>query len=155
MVDTLETYYDPQLVAGAIPPALNATDTDGKPVSLADFKGKVVLMDYWATWCAPCLGEMPTIVAAYKKYHVKGLEIVGVSLDDATTRDKISAVMKKNNMTWRQVCDGKGFESPLAKLYAVGAIPFTLLIGRDGKIEAVSVRGEKLDAAVKAALAKK
>jgi len=155
IVGALSLHFDPKLVEGAIPPTLNAIDTAGKPVSLKDYKGKVVLLDYWATWCAPCLGEMPTVAAAYKKYHTKGLEIVGVSLDDATTRDNISAVVKNNNMTWRQVCDGKGWTSPLAKMYGVDAIPFTLLIGRDGKIEAVSVRGENLEPAIRRALAKK
>jgi len=147
--------YDPALVPGKLPAALNVRDLAGKPVSLADYEGKVVLLDYWATWCAPCVAELPAVAALHKKYHAQGLEIVSISLDDEQTPAGIAAFAKKHGMIWRQVYDGKGFLGPLAAPYKINAIPFTLLIGRDGKIAAVALRDEKLDAAVQDALTKK
>jgi len=147
--------YDPALVPGKLPAAINVRDLAGKQVSLADYEGKVVLLDYWTTWCAPCVAELPAVAALYKKYHAQGLEIVSISLDDDQTPAGLTTFAKKHGMTWRQVYDGKDFLGPLAAPYKINAIPFTLLIGRDGKIAAVALRDEKLDAAVQAALLKK
>ena len=144
--------HDPRLVPGARPFTLAAKDLSGKPLSLAQYRGKVVLMDFWATWCGPCVGEMPNVIAAYKKYHAQGFDIVGISLDQS--RPALTAFIKKNQMLWRQVFDGKGWNSAVPQQYGVTAIPFGLLIGRDGKIAAVDVRGPALTAALKRALAK-
>ena len=143
--------HDPRLVPGAKPFTLAAKDLSGKPLSLAQYKGKVVLMDFWATWCGPCVGEMPNAIAAYKKYHAQGFDIVGISLDQS--RPALTAFITKNKMPWRQVFDGKGWNSAVPRQYGVTAIPFGLLIGRDGKIAALDVRGPALTAAIQKALA--
>ncbi|HEY3269147.1 MAG TPA: TlpA disulfide reductase family protein [Armatimonadota bacterium] len=131
-------------------PAFSATDVNGKKVSLADYKGKVLLLDFWATWCVPCRGEVPHVVSAYKTYRSKGFEVLGVSLD----RDKaaLADYTKKNGMTWRQVYD-KDSNYALAKKYNVEGIPSCYLIdGSTGKILAKDLRGDALGAAVKKAV---
>lgn len=135
-------------------PDFNVKDLAGKPLSVADHKGKVVLVDFWATWCGPCREELPNVIATYKKYHDQGFDIIGVSLD--SDRDKLDAFLKKQDgMTWQQFFDGQGWNNELAVKYGVEAIPFTVLIGPDGKIIGTDLRGEKLGAAVGDALVKK
>ncbi|MDQ2799243.1 MAG: TlpA family protein disulfide reductase, partial [Armatimonadota bacterium] len=143
-----------RLKPGASPIAFTAKDLSGRPVSLAQYKGKVVLLDFWATWCGPCVGELPNVVAAYNKFHPKGFDVLGISLDNAGDHDPVLAFTKEHHMPWRQVYDGGGWQSKTATLYSIHSIPFTLLIGRDGKIAAVGARGSALAPAVKAALAK-
>jgi outer membrane lipoprotein-sorting protein/peroxiredoxin len=147
--------YDQRLKVGASPLPLSGKDLTGKPVRLEDYKGKVVLIDFWATWCGPCVAEVPNVVTAYNTYKGKGFDVIGVSLDKAGDRPKLLTFTQSNKMPWRQIYDGKWWQSAVAEAYGVKAIPFTLLIGRDGKIAAVSPRGEGLAVAVKAALAKK
>jgi thiol-disulfide isomerase/thioredoxin/outer membrane lipoprotein-sorting protein len=148
-----ETYFDSRLVKGARPFALTGKDMTGKTVSLANYKGKVLLIDFWASWCGPCVAEMPTVLSNYKKYHGQGFEIIGISLDE--DKAALTNFVKEYKMPWRQVFDGKAWQTPNAVRYDVKAIPFTLLIGRDGKIAAVNPRGEELEPAIKAALAKR
>lgn len=146
--------YDPRLVVGAAPLAIdNVSDLENKPLRLDQYRGKVVLLDFWATWCGPCVAEMPNIVAAYNKYKGQGFDIIGVSLDE--DRAVFSAFIKNHKLSWRQVFDGKGAESALRRLYGVQAIPFTVLIGRDGKIAALGAYGSALEPAIRAALDKK
>ncbi len=145
--------YDPRLKPGARPFAIAARDLSGKPLSLAQYRGKVVLMDFWATWCGPCVGEMPNVIAAYKKYHAQGFDVVGISLDQDKTA--LTSFLKQNKMPWRQIYDGKGWGSEIPGRYGVRAIPFGLLLNRDGTIAAVEARGEALPAAIQVALAKK
>ena len=144
--------HDPRLVPGARPFPVAAKDLNGEPLSLAQYKGKVVLMDFWATWCGPCVGEMPNVIAAYNKYHAQGFDIIGVSLDES--RPALTSFLADNKMPWRQVFDGKQWNSAVPREYGVAAIPFGLLVGRDGKIAAVDVRGPALNAAIEQALAK-
>ena len=144
--------HDPRLVPGAAPLPIAAKDLSGRPLSLAQYKGKVVLLDFWATWCGPCVGEMPNVIASYKEYHAKGFDIVGISLDQS--RPALTSFIAQNKMPWRQVFDGKYWSSAVPREYGVRAIPFGLLIGRDGKIAAVDVRGPELTAAIQKALAK-
>lgn len=146
--------YDRALKPGAAPFAFRAKDMDGKAVSLDDYRGRVLLIDFWATWCGPCVAEIPTLRAVYEKYKAQGFEVLSISLDDEDTQAGVPAFIKKNNMTWRHICDGQGWETPIAQRYGVKAIPFTLLVGRDGRIAAVNLRGEALEPAVKEALAK-
>ena len=117
-------------------------DIDGKPIKMEDYKGKVLLIDFWATWCGPCMHELPNVLEAYKKYHDKGFEILGISFD--TDREKFEKVIKEKGMTWRHYFDGKGWGNEIGALYNVRAIPHTILVGRDGKIAAINIRGERL-----------
>ena len=144
--------HDPRLVPGTAPFPVTASDLSGSPISLAQYKGKVVLMDFWATWCGPCVGEMPNVIAAYSKYHAQGFDVVGISLDQ--DKSALTGFIASNKMPWRQVFDGKGWGSAVPNQYGVKAIPFGLLIGRDGKIAAVDVRGPALTTAIEKALAK-
>ena len=145
--------HDPRLVKGAQPFPFMARDLSGQPLSLAQYRGKVVLMDFWATWCGPCVGEMPNVIAAYKKYHSQGFDVVGISLDQ--DRGALTAFLKHNQMPWRQVYDGKYWESAVPRQYGIRSIPFALLIGRDGKIARVEARGPDLEPAIQQALARK
>jgi thiol-disulfide isomerase/thioredoxin len=142
------------LKPGTAFPDFAVKDLEGKPLSVAAFKGRVVLIDFWATWCPPCRAELPNVIATYKKYHDQGFEIIGISLD--SEREKLDAFLKKQDgMTWQQYFDGKGWSNELAAKYGVESIPFTVLIGPDGKISGTDLRGEKLTEAVSNALAKK
>ncbi|MDE6822662.1 TlpA disulfide reductase family protein [Bacteroides acidifaciens] len=121
---------------------------DGKTVKLSDYvgKGKVVLVDFWASWCGPCRREMPNLVEAYAKYKGKNFEIVGVSLDQDGAAWKES--IKKMNMTWPQMSDLKFWQSKGAQLYAINSIPHTVLIDGDGTIIARGLHGEELQAKI-------
>lgn len=124
-------------------PDFTLNDANGRALALSSMKGKVVLVDFWASWCGPCRGENPNVVAAYKKYHPKGLEILGVSLDDQ--KDKWMSAVEKDGLTWNHVSDLQGWNSPVAALYGVQSIPANFLVDRDGKIIAKDLRGEALE----------
>jgi thiol-disulfide isomerase/thioredoxin len=139
--------------------SFKAVDIDAKPVSFpSDYKGRVVMLDFWATWCPPCVGEVPGIVAVYNKYHDKGFDILGVSLDQENGLDRVRGFMTKYKMAWRQIYDGKYWQARLARFYKVDSIPRAFLVDGDtGAILASgdSLRGEALEPAVAAALAGK
>ena len=141
------------LVTGAKFPAFDVKDTAGKRLALADFKGKVVLVDFWATWCGPCVAELPNVLAAYEKHHAKGLEIIGVSLD--RDREKLASFTKERKMAWAQVFDGDSGPDALAARYGITSIPATFLLDGEGKIIAKNLRGDELETAVAKALGKK
>jgi thiol-disulfide isomerase/thioredoxin len=136
-----------------------AKTMDGKTVKFPeDFKGKVVMLDFWATWCGPCMGEMPGLAAAYEKRHPKGFEILGVSLDQENADDKIKQVSGQNKMTWSQVYDGKFWKAAIADSYAINSIPAAFLVDGDtGEILAMggSLRGDQLERTLDGALEKK
>lgn len=146
--------FDPRLKVGTDPFPVTGSDLDGKVVSLDQYKGKVLLLDFWATWCGPCVEEIPNVVAAYTKYHDKGFEVVGISLDQADSKEKVLKFTQEQKMPWRQIYDGKYWEAANAVAFGVHGIPFTLLIGKDGKIAAVGATGEELAPAIEAALKK-
>lgn len=140
------------LAIGAQFPDFSEKDVTGKPLSIANYKGKVVLIDFWATWCPPCRAEIPNVVATYQKYHDKGFEIIGVSLDQ--DRQKLLDYMKENNMTWQQYFDGQGWNNKLAQKYGIDSIPMTFLLDGNGKIIGKNLRGEELTDAVANAVGK-
>lgn len=117
---------------------------EGKTVKLSDYvgKGKVVLVDFWASWCGPCRREMPNLVEAYAKYKNKNFEIVGVSLDQSA--DAWKEAIKKLNITWPQISDLKYWNCEGAQLYAVSSIPHTVLIDGEGTILARGLHGDEL-----------
>lgn len=132
---------------GNMAPEITMNDVNGKPFSLSSLKGKYVLVDFWASWCGPCRGENPNVVANYNKYKSKNFTILGVSLDE----DKAAwlAAIKKDNLTWIHVSDLKGWANAAAKQYGVESIPYNVLLDPQGKIIASELRdtdlGKKLE----------
>jgi peroxiredoxin len=120
---------------------LKFTAVDGTPVDFASLRGKVVLLDFWATWCPPCRGEVPHVVTAYKKFHAQGFEVVGISLDQ--DKAQLLAFTKKHGMTWPQYFDGQGWQNQISTQFGITAIPAMWLIGKDGKVITQDAR-EKL-----------
>lgn len=141
------------LAEGTKFPDFDEKDIDGKPLSIASYKGKVVLIDFWATWCGPCVGELPNVLKAYEANHGKGFEIIGISLD--SDEKKLRAFTKERKMTWQQFFDGKGWGNKLAAKYGVNSIPATYLLNGEGVIIGKDLRGNDLDEALNKALAKK
>lgn len=130
---------------GVVAPDFSQTDTTGKVVKLSDFRGKYVLVDFWASWCKPCRAENPNLVKAYNQFKDKNFTILGVSLDEEKTRKAWTGAVQKDGLPWTQVSELKGFEGTAAKLYGVTAIPSNFLIDPNGKIIARNLRGEMLE----------
>ena len=122
-------------------------------MSVADFKGKVLLIDYWATWCGPCLREMPNVVEAWRKHKDDGLAILGVSLDRANAEEKLRTTMAKYGMDWPQIYEGTGWQTKPARMNGVRSIPATFLLDREGNVIATNLRGAALERAIAKALA--
>src|SRR5262249_18382190 len=106
-----------------------ATKMDGTAVSFpGDYNGKLGMLDFWATWCGPCIGEVPGLVKAYNEFHPKGFEILGISLDQANAAEKVKSVTADKGMTWSQVYDGKYWQAEIADRYGINSIPAAFLV---------------------------
>jgi len=125
---------------------LSLPDLEGKTVSLSEFKGKVVLLDFWASWCGPCRHNNPRLVKLYNKFHDKGFEIYGVSLDEDTKSWKKAVHIDK--LRWVQVIDDKGWEATSNATYGIDFIPSSFLIDRNGVIRTINAEGPELESSV-------
>lgn len=119
-------------------------DVNDKPVKLSDFKGKYVLLDFWASWCGPCRGENPNVVKAYNAYKDKNFTVLGVSLDNPGKKEDWLKAIEKDGLTWTHVSDLQGWNNAASKMYGVRGIPANYLIDPTGKIIAKDIRGEEL-----------
>jgi len=136
------------LQLGAPAPDFTITTLEGKQLRLSELRGKVVFLDFWATWCGPCIAEIPKVRQAYEKFAPNGqFEVIGVSLDDS--EDTVRSFLKKNKMPWHHTVLGPANKNALAKLYNVTGVPATFLIDREGKVIAKHVGGERLQKIIK------
>lgn len=130
-------------------PDFSAKNPDGKTVSLKESMGKVTIIDFWASWCGPCRQENPNVVALYNEFHDKGLNIIGVSLDQEGKADAWKKAIADDKLTWPQISNLKFWNDPIAKKYNVASIPATFILDANGTIVAKDLRGDELKAKVK------
>ena len=125
-------------------PLFSLPSVNNEIINLSDFKGKVVLIDFWASWCGPCRRENPNLVKLYKKFRKKDFTILSVSLDN--NADAWKKAINKDGLLWpNHVSDLLGWESPLTKIYKFNEIPYTVLVNKEGKIIAKNLRGKQLE----------
>jgi len=127
---------------GQVAPDFTMNDTTGNPVALSSLKGKVLLVDFWASWCSPCRAENPNVVKAYQAYHKKGFDVLGCSFDQ--NHDKWIKAVRDDKLTWTHVSDLKGWGNAAGKLYGINSIPANVLLDKDQKIIGRNLRGEDL-----------
>ncbi len=132
---------------------LFAEDLQSDKLEITRSDGKVVLLDFWAMWCAPSRHEIFRVKALYDAYHAQGFEVIGISLDPEEERAELVDYLRRNDLRWPQIHDGQEFDSPIAREYQIAAIPFNLLLGRDGALAAINVEGDELETSVRRALA--
>jgi peroxiredoxin len=129
---------------GADAPPFQSPDTAGKMISLKDFRGKYVLLDFWASWCGPCREENPNVVKTYERFKDKNFTVLGISLDKSEKRDAWMKAIKDDGLVWYHVSDLKFWNNAVAQLYSVRSIPQNFLVDPQGKIVAANLRGEAL-----------
>ncbi|MBV4357284.1 TlpA family protein disulfide reductase [Pinibacter aurantiacus] len=144
-----------KLAIGQPAPVFTQPDTSGKMISLTDYKGKYVLVDFWASWCAPCRAENPNVLKAYEKYKGQNFTVIGVSMDTEKAKAAWLKAIKDDGMPWAQVSELKGWENTAGVLYDINAIPQNYLIDPSGKIVAKNIRGEQLQVTLAKFLAAK
>jgi len=129
---------------GKLAPEISLPDPDGKEIKLSSYKGKYVLVDFWASWCGPCRTENPNVVEAYNKFKDKNFDILGVSLDRPGEKDKWLKAVKDDKLTWSHISDLQYWNSAVVPLYKIEGIPYNVLVDPSGKIIAENLRGESL-----------
>jgi thiol-disulfide isomerase/thioredoxin len=134
------------------PLALKFTAVDGREVDMAKMNGKVILVDFWATWCGPCIAEIPNVVKAYEKLHPKGFEIVGISFDREDAKEKLVNFVKEKNMPWPQFFDGQFWKNKYGQEFGINSIPAMWLVDKKGNLVDLNARG-KLEEKVEKLLA--
>ena len=127
-------------------PELQFKSIDGNDISINKLRGKFVLIDFWATWCGPCKNEIPILVELYKKYHDKGFEIIGISLD--RDLNGLKEFLRSNEIEWPQYFDGKSWNNKISSRFSISSIPSTILIDKDGIVLRRCLRGKKLKTAI-------
>ena len=130
-------------------PDFTAPNPQGKQITLSEIKGKVTIVDFWASWCKPCRIENPNLVKLYEKYHSKGLEIISVSLERANQKDIWIEAIKKDQLNWYNVSNLKFWTDPIAQTYSVNSIPATFILDENGTVVAERLRGAELEAKIK------
>jgi thiol-disulfide isomerase/thioredoxin len=125
--------------------SIKFTALDGRAVDLAKMRGKVILIDFWATWCGPCVAELPNVKRVLAAYQDKGFAVVGIAMDSEQDRQKLVNFVKKWHLSWPQYFDGKGTNTKFAKQFGIHAIPATFLLDKEGRVVAADIRGEKLE----------
>ena len=134
---------------GQIAPNFSAPNPQGKLIELNKIKGKVTIIDFWASWCKPCRVENPNLVKLYDEYHSKGLEIISVSLDREAQKEFWIKAIEKDQLNWYNISNLKFWQEPIAKLYGVNSIPATFIIDENGILIAKKLRGAQLDQKIK------
>jgi peroxiredoxin len=134
-----------KLVIGQPAMDFTQTDTAGNPVALSSLRGKVLLVDFWASWCGPCRRDNPNVVRVFNQYKDKGFDVLGVSLDQPGAKEKWIKAIHDDKLTWTHVSDLKFWDNDVAKLYGVRAIPFNLLLDKNGNIIGRNLHGEELE----------
>ena len=133
-------------------PDFTLPDVNGKPVSLSSFKGKYVLVDFWASWCPPCRAENPNVVKVYNEFKDKNFTVLGVSLDRPGQKEAWVKAIKDDNLSWTHVSDLKFWDSQVVNLYGFDGIPYNVLVDPTGKVIGESLRGEELESKLRSVL---